>query len=105
MRNILQVPHLKNLWFPKCLITHHNDSKNNCREHTILACIFIYKCLFINYMCIYTYTETHTNKHIIQVLGVRGLFSSRTPVEHQVHPSFETTAVYRLSYGSAKAKT
>lgn len=56
-------------------------------------------------MCIYTYTETHTNKHIIQVLGVRGLFSSRTPVEHQVHPSFETTAVYRLSYGSAKAKT
>jgi hypothetical protein len=29
--------------------------------------------------------------YIISVLGLRGLFSAPTPMEHHVHPSLETT--------------
>jgi hypothetical protein len=61
---------------------------------------------------VYTaYTETHTNIYIyiyiILTLGLYGLFSSRTPMEHRAHPlgwahpNLETTALdHRVGVGS-----
>jgi hypothetical protein len=49
------------------------------------------------YICIYTYIETPTNIYIlymISALGLRGLFSSRTPMDNHAHTTFEITALH-----------
>jgi hypothetical protein len=34
--------------------------------------------------------------YIISALGLHGLFSSRTPVERDAHPTFETTGLNNI---------
>jgi hypothetical protein len=47
----------------------------------------------LDILCIYTYIETHTNIYIyiISALGIRGLPSFRTPMEHHTHPTLQAT--------------
>jgi hypothetical protein len=39
------------------------------------------------------YTNIHQYTYIISALGLRGLFSSHTPMERQAHPTLDTTAL------------
>jgi hypothetical protein len=70
------------------------DSKCFC-SRTVNINLYIYLWVFINKLYI------HIHKHIVYitlVLGLRGLFSSRTPTEHQAHPTLGTTEVeYRVT--------
>jgi hypothetical protein len=62
--------------------------------------------LFINYICTYTYIQTHTTIYVILELGLRGVFfplphgTSREPLRvrapHFGEDWLRTSAVYRL---------
>jgi hypothetical protein len=72
-----------NQWSATILITHPYINKHNYYAHPILAYRLIYKlyrlCLYI-YIYLFIYLQKHTTK---SALGLRGLFSSRTPAEHR----------------------
>jgi hypothetical protein len=42
---------------------------------------------------------------IISALGVRGLFSSRTPMEYHAHPTLETTGLEHYKYNGQLIKS
>jgi hypothetical protein len=65
--------------------------------HSQYIYLFIYLFICGYLFILYIHIQKHV-VHIILVLGLRGLISSRTPTEHQAHPTLGTTEVeYRVT--------